>query len=171
MLKRIAITGPESTGKSQLSQQLADHYGTVWVPEFARDYIDALGRPYEERDILTIALGQLNRERDLEQQANQFLFCDTELLVTKIWSDVAYQRCDPWILENLTIHTYDLYLLCNIDTPWENDPQREHPHMREHLFNLYYNEMQERGWNFRVVSGLGKERLQNAIKFIEKSFS
>ncbi len=171
MTRKIAITGPESTGKSKLSKQLADHYGTVWVPEFARDYIDTLGRPYEEGDILTIAHGQLNRERDLEQQANNYLFCDTDLMVTKIWSDVAFKRCDPWILESLVTHTYDLYLLCNIDTPWEYDPQREHPQMREHLFSLYYNEMIERGWNFRVVSGLGGERLQNAINWIEGCFN
>ena len=75
------------------------------------------------------------------------------------------------ILENLTNQTYDLYLLCQIDTPWEDDPQREHPHLREHLFSLYYNEMQERGWNFRVVSGLGEVRLENAIKFVESSFT
>ena len=142
MMHRIAITGPESTGKSQLAKQLADHYGTVWVPEFARDYIDSLGRPYQERDILTIAQGQLDRERDLGQQANKYLFCDTELLVTKIWSDVAYKRCEPWILENLANQTYDLYLLCQIDTPWEDDPQREHPHLREHLFNIHYYDMQ-----------------------------
>ena len=170
-MKRIAITGPESTGKSQLAERLADHYNTVWVPEFARDYIETLKRPYEEGDILTIAKGQLDREREIEQHASKYLFCDTELLVTKIWSDVAFKHCDPWILENLSNPAYDLYLLCQIDTPWEYDPQREHPHMREKLFNLYHNEMKQRGWNFRLVSGLGDERLENAIKFVEESFT
>ena len=55
MIRRIAITGPESTGKSMLAQQLADHYHTLWVPEFARDYLTSLNRPYEEDDILYIA--------------------------------------------------------------------------------------------------------------------
>ncbi|MFH1297800.1 MAG: ATP-binding protein [Bacteroidota bacterium] len=183
MIRRIAITGPESTGKSMLAEQLANHYHTLWVAEFAREYIDQLGRPYEEHDILTIAGGQLNLEKEAEEALakekwihghagrKQYLFCDTELLVTKIWSEVKFSRCDAWILKQLEVYSYDLYLLCYIDTPWEEDPQREHPHMREQLFNLYYDEMLERGWNFRVVSGLGEERLRNAIKFVDACFT
>lgn len=174
MIRRIAITGPESTGKSLLAEQLAKHYQTRWVPEFARTYIDTLGRPYEEHDILTIAKGQLELEKAGEQSLERgtghepYLFCDTELLVTKIWSEVKFGRCDPWILQRLDRHSYALYLLCYIDTPWEADPQREHPHLRERLFSLYYDEMLERGWNFRVVTGLGEARVRNAIKFIEE---
>ncbi|MBL7137329.1 MAG: ATP-binding protein [Bacteroidales bacterium] len=177
MLNRIAITGPESTGKSMLAEQLASHYKTVWVPEYAREYIDQLDRPYAEHDILTIAKGQLIREKEGEallekkKERRPYLFCDTEFLVTKIWSEVKFSRCDAWILQQLDAHSYDLYLLCYIDTPWEEDPQREHPHMREQLFNLYYDEMLERGWNFRVVSGLGEERLRNAIKFVDACFT
>ncbi|TSA25371.1 MAG: ATPase [Bacteroidetes bacterium] len=191
MIRKIAITGPESTGKSQLAEQLARHYHTHWVAEFAREYLNLLERPYEENDILVIAKGQMQREAEAEAEVkrgaeatagirsgeiqatgqDQYLFCDTELLVTKIWSEVKYGRCHPWILQQLDLHSYDLYLLCYIDTPWEADPQREHPHMREQLFNLYYDEMLERGWNFRVVTGLGEERLQNAIKFIDTCFS
>ncbi|MFH1159843.1 MAG: ATP-binding protein [bacterium] len=167
-VRRIAITGPESTGKSMLSQQLAEHYHTVWVPEYAREYLDQLSRPYQEQDILKIARGQLRKEKKLEAGAGRFLFCDTELLVTKIWSEFKYHRCDPWILRKLETHTYNLYLLCYIDTPWEYDPQREHPNLREQLFTLYHDEMHERRWNFRIVTGLGETRLQNAIKFIEE---
>jgi len=173
MTKRIAITGPESTGKSWLAEKLADHYHTLWVPEFARTYIDTLGRPYKEQDILTIAKGQLESEKaassflDADTDQNQLLFCDTELLVTKIWSEFNYHRCDPWILDKLNSQTYSLYLLCYIDTPWEYDPQREHPDFREQLFTLYHAEMKNRRWDFRVVTGLGEKRLRNAIKFIE----
>lgn len=175
-IRRIAITGPESTGKSVLTEQLADHYKTVWVPEFARKYIDLLERPYEESDILAIAKGQLKREKDLEEllrhepEIPSFLFCDTEALVTKIWSEVKFNRCDPWILKQVELVEYDLYLLCYIDIPWEFDPQREHPQLREHLFNLYFEELLERKRNFRVISGLGTDRLENAIKFIDDSF-
>jgi len=168
MVKRVAITGSESTGKSMLSKQLAEHYQTAWVPEYAREYLDQLGRSYEEEDLLAIALGQLNLEKNVETQTGRYLFSDTELLVVKIWSDVKYKRCDPRILEMLEAQQYDLYLLCYIDIPWEYDPQREHPHLREHLFNLYHDEMLERNWNFRIVSGLGITRLKNAIKFVEE---
>ncbi len=176
MIRRIAVTGPESTGKSILAMQLADHYGTVWVPEYAREYINQLGRPYEESDILAIAKGQLQHEQEAEMIVEQvknrekYLFSDTEALVTKIWSDVKYDRCDPWILDQVKTHVYDLYLLCDIDIPWEYDPQREHPELREHLFNFYHEELLEHNRNFRVVSGIGEDRLKNAIKFIDACF-
>lgn len=178
MIRRIAITGPESTGKSILAHQLADHFETAWVPEFAREYIDQLGRPYKESDILTIAQGQLKMEKEREREliattrsaGEQYLFCDTEGLVTKIWSDVKFGRCDPWILHQIETSPYDLYLLCYIDIPWEYDPQREHPEMREQLFTMYHNELLERNLNFRVVSGLGEDRLKNAINLVDTSF-
>jgi len=160
-----------------LTMQLADHYKTVWVPEYAREYINQLDRPYEEYDILTIAKGQLMREEEgatvigKGKRSEQYLFCDTEPLVAKIWSEVKFGRCDPWILNQIETHIYDLYLLCYIDTPWEYDPQREHPELREHLFNLYHEELLERNRNFRVVSGTGDDRLKNAIKIIDTCFT
>ena len=168
-LVRIAVTGPESTGKSILTQQLASFFGTAWVPEYAREYIDRLDRPYNEADILEIAKGQLEREEEKSAVAKGILFCDTELTVARIWSEVKYGHCHPWILERLEDHTYDLYLLCDIDVPWENDPQREHPHMREQLFTLYKKELSGRGCRFGVVTGLGAVRLQNAIELIRKN--
>ena len=167
---KIAITGPESTGKSMLAEQLAIHYGTLWVPEFARGYIDKLGRPYSQGDILEIAKGQIRLEQEIQSRSNTVLFCDTELIVTKIWSIVKYDNCNPWILRMIERNKYDLYLLCNIDLPWIDDPQREHPHLRRYLFELYMKELSDRGLNYSVVSGKGKHRLQNAVKIIEDRF-
>jgi NadR type nicotinamide-nucleotide adenylyltransferase len=164
---KIAITGPESTGKSRLAMELAEYYKTVYVPEFAREYIDCLDRPYTQDDILKIAKGQISEEERWIKQADRMLFCDTELIVTKIWSEVKYGFCDPWILKKIEENKYDLFLLCDIDLPWEADPQREHPHMREKLFTLYYDELKGRGVPFKVVSGAGRERLMNAIGFVE----
>lgn len=167
MIRKIAITGPESTGKSMLAEQLAIHYQTVWVPEYAREYLELLVRPYEEKDIYLIARGQLSAESSKLQQAGTFLFCDTELLVTKIWSEVKYGRCHPWILETIENHPYELYLLCDIDLPWQYDPLREHPDDRQYLFDLYYNELKNRKYPFAVVHGTGTGRLQNAVQIIE----
>jgi len=75
------------------------------------------------------------------KNAKEYLFCDTELIVTKIWSEFKYSRCDPWILKNIEQNPYHLFLLCNIDLPWEADPQREHPHLRLELFDLYYQQV------------------------------
>ena len=167
---KIAVTGPESTGKSILSEQLAAHYNTVWVPEYARSYIDNIARPYDKDDILLIARGQLDEERRKYETADRYLFCDTELIVTKIWSEVKYGTCDAWILEKIQSNKYDLFLLCNIDLPWEEDPQREHPHRRKFLFDLYKNELTARDFPFFVISGAGSDRLVNAIKAIETFF-
>lgn len=169
MLKRIAITGPESTGKSKLCQQLADYYNDLWVPEFAREYIDKLGRPYTQSDILTIAKSQVELESETAKKAHRFLFCDTELIVTKIWSEHKYLNCDPWILEQIKKTDYHLYLLCDIDLPWEADPQREHPDLREYFFEKYRKELKSHKFNYKIVSGSGKERLDNAIKLIDNS--
>ena len=114
LLHRIAITGPESTGKSKLAQNLAGHYHTVFVPEYAREYIDNLNRPYNQEDILEIARARQDGRRG-GKEGKRILFCDTELIVTKIWSEVKYGICDPWILGEIESRKYDLYLLCYID--------------------------------------------------------
>jgi len=167
---KIAITGPESTGKSMLAEQLASHYRTVWVPEYARTYINRLNRPYNQEDILEIAKGQIRSEYEITTGGNKIMFYDTELIVTKIWSEVKYGNCNPWILSMIERNNYDLYLLCNIDLPWTEDPQREHPHLREYLFDLYLEEMKRRRFNYSIVSGTGKNRLGNALKIIEENF-
>lgn len=166
MLK-IAITGPESTGKSTLAEQLASHYQTVFVPEYAREYIAKLDRTYTQADILVIAKGQVHLEKILEKQANQILFADTELLVCKIWSENAFGVCDEWILEHLEKQDYDLYLLMDIDLAWIPDPQREHPHLRDYFFNLYKQSLMKMQANFVTISGTEAQRLQNAIEAIK----
>jgi NadR type nicotinamide-nucleotide adenylyltransferase len=165
---KIAITGPESTGKSMLAQLLADHYRTVWVPEFARVYLLQLERPYNYADILKIAKGQKKSEKALEKIARKIMFSDTELLVTKIWCDVKYGKCHQWILDSIEKQAYDLYLLCDIDLPWEPDPLREHPDSRKELFDLYQKELVQRKLNYRVVSGMDDVRLKNALGFVEE---
>jgi NadR type nicotinamide-nucleotide adenylyltransferase len=169
MLKRIAVTGPESTGKSMLSEQLARHFNTVWVPEFAREYLGNLGREYGEADLLSIAKGQLELESRIAPDAKGFLFCDTELTVIKIWSEVRYGRCDPWILKHLGVQQFDLYLLCDIDLPWEYDPLREHPDRRQFLFDRYRKELTGLGFPFEIVSGTGPARVECALKAIGRS--
>lgn len=166
LLKRIAITGPESTGKSSLCRHLAKHYNTLWVEEYARSYIDDIKRPYNLDDIIKIAKGQLINENRIAEKASGVLFCDTELIVTKIWSEHKFGVCPEWILNNIQNYKYDFYLLCNIDLDWEPDPQREHPNLRQYFFDLYKQELEKRDFNFGIVSGKGDERLQNAIKLL-----
>jgi NadR type nicotinamide-nucleotide adenylyltransferase len=168
MIKRIAITGPESTGKSELAKNLAHHYDTVYVPEFSREYLSAIFRPYDEKDILEIAKGQIESEERLELLAKEFLFCDTESIVNKIWSEHLYKRCNQWILDKIKEDRYQLYLLCDIDIPWEADPLRENPEKREYFFNLFKKELECRNYNYSIIRGHGNERVTNAIKIIDE---
>ncbi len=167
-MQKIAITGPESTGKSTLSAQLAQHYDTVYVPEYARMYMDQLDRTYTQADILRIAQKQVAMEQEFLSEARHLLISDTELLVTKIWSEHAFGNCPDWILENLEKQDYDLYLLMDIDLPWEPDPQREHPHLRQYFFDLYQQSLENLKAPYVIISGNAQERLQNAIQAINE---
>ncbi len=168
MLK-IVLTGPESTGKTTLARQLAEHYQTLWVPEYARFYLSRLRRSYKQEDVLEIAKSQVQWEDAWAKQANGLLFCDTALLVPKIWLQFKYGCENEWIEAQLKTRTYDLYLLCDIDLPWGTDPLREHPNLkdRQALFDLYYSENQALGANFAILSGSISERLQFAIRKVD----
>lgn len=167
MIKRIAITGPESTGKSWLTEHLALHFNTVFIAEYAREFINNLNRPYTFEDIEEIAKHQLLLEEEAMAKANGVLFVDTDFFVTKIWSDFVFHKCSPWILNQLQSHPYDLHLLCDIDLPWEYDPQREHPNQRKELFDIYKRELTESNRPFEIVSGSGNARLVSSLAAIK----
>lgn len=166
---KIVVLGPESTGKSTLSQKLAAHYNTVWTPEYAREYIENLSRPYEQHDLLAIARGQLQLEDEKAQQASNLLICDTDLYVIKVWSEHKYGQCDPQILEQIASRRYDLYLLTYIDIPWENDPQREYPdpQMREYFYRIYRDIVMNSGVPWADIRGSYAEREAKAIAAVD----
>jgi len=167
-IKRIVVIGPESTGKSTLSAALAQSLHTNWVPEYARTYLDSLRRPYGYKDLLCMARGQQQQEKDLAATASRFLICDTDLQVIRVWSEHRYQNCHLSILQSLaTTHT-DLYLLTDIDFPWQPDPQREHPqpHMRRYFFNVYKSIVMESKRPFALLSGNAEQRLHAALAAI-----
>lgn len=166
MIKRISITGPESTGKSTLSAELAMALDTVWVPEYAREYLNKIGRPYEEADLLEIAKGQIAAEDGMVQQAHRFLICDTDLIVIKIWSEHKYGRCHPWILEQIERRKYALTVLTYIDIPWEEDPMREHPDLRAYFYELYKNTLTSMGIHFIEAKGDLRQRVSQSLKAI-----
>ena len=171
-LKRIVVIGPESTGKSTLSKQLAEALSTLWVPEYARAYLEQLDRPYDEHDLLKIAQGQLTLEDVIAAEANRFLICDTDLYVIKVWSESKYNRCHPWVLEQVATRKYDMYLLTDIDKQWEDDPLREHsgPAERQYFYNIYKDIVTASGLPFAFIHGNPHERLQLALQAIQAQF-
>lgn len=168
IVKRVAVIGPECTGKSELSAFLASHFNTEWVPEYARGFLDNLTRPYRQEDLITIAHGQIRLEEEYQRDANQVLICDTNLYVIKVWSNFVFGTCEEKILTTIEQRHYDLYLLTNVDIPWEDDPLREHPQKRTELYSIYLSEMKNQAVPFVEISGSRDQRRALAIDAINK---
>jgi len=188
-LKKIVIIGPESTGKSTLCEGLAAHYGTDWVPEYAREYLLGHGMNYKYEDLLTIARGQASLEDEKAtalihrtigsafvgsspgagSPARPLLFIDTDLYVMKVWSEFVYGRCDRWILDQIGSRHYDGYLLCRTDLPWVKDELREYPDLviREKLFHIYRDCLINQSTPWIEIGGQQEQRLQTAIAAVE----
>jgi NadR type nicotinamide-nucleotide adenylyltransferase len=166
-IKKIAIVGPESTGKSTLTQQLARHYQTHWVAEYARYYCAALTGPCTLQDEKNMFFGQLALEDAVIAMAEkEFIFCDTTFLTVKIWSDEMLGQTPQIVLDTLPAHPYDLYLLMDIDLPWQDDPLRDFPDKREYFMEVWHQELKALQANYVVVTG-NDDRLENAIKVID----
>ena len=169
-MKKIAIIGPESTGKSTLTQQLADHYETVWCPEYARAYLHENGTNYTFNNLQKIAEGQLILEDTLLLEANNDLyFIDTEMYVMKVWCEFVFGKCHSFILDQIVEREYDLYLLCNTDLPWVKDELREYPDLenRNKLFHIYKDLMINQHKPWAEISGHDGERLKQGISAVK----
>lgn len=174
-IKKIVVIGPESTGKSSLCKALADHYKTIWVKEFAREYLEHNGANYIFEDLYDIAVGQIKLEDDGIKKITATcktdnaspLFIDTDLHVIKIWSEFVFNKCDNRILSEIAKREYDLYLLCDVDLPWVKDNLREYPDVkvRQKLFHYYKEEMVAQKTTWKVISGSYEQRIADAIKF------
>ncbi len=181
-MKKIVIIGPESTGKSSLCEQLAEHFKTLWVPEYAREYLTTNGTAYTYGDLLKIAKGQIKSEEriavallqtsNLKPQTSNLkpLFIDTDLYVIKVWSEFVFGKCNNMILTQIANREYDLYLLCNIDLPWIADELREYPdyETRKKLYCFYRDLLINQNTKWVEISGNYEQRLQSAIKEINE---
>ncbi len=167
---KIAMFGPESSGKTTLSRQLAEYFDTGWVPEFAREYLEDKLKNANEvcvpEDLLPIAIGQTKLENEGLNTANKFLFCDTNLLVTKVYSEAYYEFCDPILDKAAKKHKYDLFFLTNIDLPFEKDELRDSEENRNKFFHIFHNSLIENNKPFILLSGTKEQRLQKAIPII-----
>jgi NadR type nicotinamide-nucleotide adenylyltransferase len=170
---RVVLYGPESTGKTTLANQLAYHYQTVWVPEYARDYLqdkwNTKRQVCEHEDLLPIAIGQMKLENNLAKKADKVLICDTDLLETKVYAEEYYDgMVDPLLEEAAEENTYDLYLLTYIDVPWEFDTLRDKPGLREKMVNAFENSLKKYNRPYVVLKGDKQQRFKSAVKEIDK---
>jgi len=191
MLKKIVVIGPESTGKSTLCEQLAQHYNTLWCPEYAREYLLEHGTKYDYDDLLTIAKGQIELENnyiqlvgssesgvqsrtkennaELTTQNSELLFIDTNMYVIKVWCEFVFGKCHQFILDQIAVRKYDLYLLCNIDLQWTPDQLREYPDLepRQRLYLMYKDLMINQTVPWVDISGNSEQRFSKAILSID----
>lgn len=159
-LTRVCLTGPESTGKTELAQALARELQTVWVPEFAREYAEAHGNDLTAADVEPIARGQMANEDRLAPQANRVLILDTDLISTVVYARHYYGSCPSWIEEEACRRRAHLYLLLDTDVPWQPDPARDAGgDEREDLFDAFRRAMDELGSRWEIVSGPREDRL------------
>ncbi|MEN9337083.1 MAG: hypothetical protein RLZZ500_2070 [Bacteroidota bacterium] len=167
---RIAFYGPESTGKSTIAAQLADAFDTVWTPEFARDYLqekwNESGEICQSEDLLPIAIGQTQLENQRLQQANRFLFCDTNVLVTKVFGDIYYGSVHHDIEKAAKKHKYDLIFLTDVDVPWEADDLRDRPDNREETLRIFEENLKQYKKPYLKLSGNAESRLAQAKKIV-----
>jgi len=190
---KVVVIGPESTGKSTLCEKLAAHYNTIWVEEYAREFLLKSGNAYTHEDLLTIAKGQIqNEEKAIQKLAtnnqqitpnpkrqtsvglrgltnNKLLFIDTDMYVMKVWSEFVFNACDHFILNQIAERKYDCYLLCEPDIDWVKDELREYPDLetRSKLFHHYKDLMVHQHCNWVSINGNYESRLNKAISHID----
>lgn len=182
-IKKIVIVGPESTGKSTLCEKLAVHYNSIWVKEYAREYLLKNGTDYTFDNLSDVAKGQLANEEEGVRIINEKLkiendtlspssplFIDTDMIVMKVWCEFVFDKCHNWILNEIAERKYDLYLLGNIDAPWVKDELREYPDLatRERLYYHYKDIMVNQNVPWVDISGTYEQRLQKAITAVDE---
>jgi HTH-type transcriptional repressor of NAD biosynthesis genes len=167
-IRRIAIFGTESTGKTSLAQRLAEEFAEPWSPEFVREFWDARGGEIVPEDLGTIALGQMANEEHAFARARRAMFCDTELITCTLWNDLLFPgACPAWVREEAEARArhFALYLLCDTDVPFAPDPQRCFPDVaaRERARGIWREALVTRGLPFVEIRGEWSERERAAL--------
>lgn len=161
---KVVVFGPESTGKSTLAKALAEEFNTQSVPEFMRLYLQEKWDQHQETcteaDMLPIAKGQIRLENEAAKKANKILFCDTNLLQNWVYAKVYFDDYrNPLFEEYVNKHEYQLYILCDIDVPWQADDLRDKPDEREKMFAIFANELTKRNLPYIRTTGSLAQRL------------
>ena len=171
-VRRVVISGPESTGKTTLARRLAEHYRTAWAPEYVRSYLES--RPPRDPpslvrfdDVAAIARGQLEAEEAAARAAERVLFCDTDLHSTKVYCEHYFGRCPEWIAQAARERLYDLHLLLGTELAWAPDPLRDRPHFREEMLSLFRRELEQARRSVVEIRGDWDERFAAAVRRVD----
>lgn len=164
---RIAFIGPESTAKSALCAQLAEYYNTKWIPEYSRNYISKLNRPYTYDDVLHCIQMQIEEENKLSNSSSELIFSDNEVINGKVWLLDKYNQYPEWIDDEINNNPHDMYLLTYPDIDFFADEVRENESRRMYFYEWYKRELDENKLNYQIITGKGVQRFQNALQAVE----
>jgi len=175
-IKKIVLVGPESSGKTTMAKLISKKLNTTYIKEYGADYIDQKGLNQNTKnndkfsiiDINHIASGQIHLENEALKQNNKTIIYDTDLITTQIWSEIYFNKCPKWIVDESYRRTYDLYLLMDIDFEWQDEGIREFPEKRQWHFNRIKKELDKRNLNYKLISGTIEDRLKKCLKEIKK---
>jgi HTH-type transcriptional repressor of NAD biosynthesis genes len=157
-VRRVSVFGPESTGKSTLAAELARAAQTVCVPEFARAYLEAQGGKLARADLDVIGRGQIALEDTLARDASRVLVCDTDPLLTVVWSEAMFGDAPGWLRDAARARRYDLTVLCDVDLPWVGDVVRYLPDDRPAFFARCEHALRDAGRPYLLIRGTGAAR-------------
>lgn len=157
-MKKVAIIGPESSGKSVLTNFLAEDFNGIAIEEMAREYLEKNGSEYTLEDVEKIAKLQWEAIQKHRESQN-WVFCDTELLVIELWTQEVFETSIPWVKEQLHKQPFDYFLLCKPDLPWSPDPLRETPDLktRERYFYWFEEQLLKYSYKYSVIKGEDRE--------------
>lgn len=166
--RRVVVIGSESTGKTTLARRLAERAGTVWVPEYARIWLDAKGAALDATDVEPIARGQIAAEDEGASKARELLVLDTSILSTVVYAEHYYGACPDWIVREAHARRDGLYLLTDIDVPWVEDPQRDRGGRRVEMHALFVDALESRGRPYVLVHGDWDQRWRIACEAVDE---
>ena len=168
--KVICVFGPESTGKSTLTKQLAEHYHVPYVEEYAKQVIESKNGDICYEDMEMIVREHFKTVENALQQNTPLLFVDTDAIISKLWSNELFGKESPLIEEYIAKQHIDYYLLLDVDLPWVNDIHRYRPKERETFFRKCEEQLVTRGKSYAVIRGKNEQRLKNAIACVDALF-
>ncbi len=169
MMRKIVFTGPESTGKTTLTEKLAGHLKLPHVQEISRAYIQSLSGKYTYEDLCSIAMLQMSEEERIKSLNPPVLICDTDLLTIKIWCEDKFHHCDIWLTHAFADRTPEIYFLCTPDFPWVPDPLREDAIRREELYQVHKEHLIQYRKRFIELTGSLDNRMNTVLGYLELS--
>ena len=165
---RVVVIGAESTGKTTIATQLAQHYRTAWAPEYLRTFVEENGRLPVAQDVHAVAAGHLAQQDRLLSASSAVLFLDTDLVLTCIYQQHYFGSCPSWLHRQAVHHAADLYLVTQPDFPWVADPgQREGPDVQAAIHARLLAEMCREGFRYELLGGPVASRLAVSIGYVD----